>query len=278
MTKLRELTVAELNDAYLRDTHVKGLNKPRIALEKAIKAWDDVDLTGQTNLECARNWFIEGYVQAIEFPTNMVTVPLESVVKDSLTAQKEDLLLDLYKLNAYIPNDGEGNTLTPFGNFAEGYRVGQAEQANTIAQLQLDNTKLREDIVKVKDVFLTGFGTPQQRIDKCLGILSLSTTSQPESQPESTVRNYRTTQKDEALRMAIETLEYLIRKGEPELIRTLLVCKEALSQPVVKESLTTQKPLSDEEIFSLCPYSDEVSEEAFYRGARAIEKRIRTRE
>ena len=32
--------------------------------------------------------------------------------------------------------------------------------------------------------------------------------------------------------------------------------------------------LSDEEIFELCPYSDEVSEEAFYRGARAIEKRI----
>ena len=51
-------------------------------------------------------------------------------------AQKEDLLLDLYKLNAYIPNDGEGNTLTPFGNFAEGYRVGKADQAETIAQLQ----------------------------------------------------------------------------------------------------------------------------------------------
>jgi len=63
-----EPTVAELNDEYLRDTHVEGLNKPRIALEKATKAWYDVDLTGQTNLECARNWFIEGYVQALEFP------------------------------------------------------------------------------------------------------------------------------------------------------------------------------------------------------------------
>ena len=66
--KALELTVAELNDEYLRDTHVEGLNKPRIALEKATKAWNDIDLTGQTNLECARNWFIEGYVQALEFP------------------------------------------------------------------------------------------------------------------------------------------------------------------------------------------------------------------
>jgi hypothetical protein len=47
---------------------------------------------------------------------------------------------------------------------------------NEIRRLQLDNAKLREALVKVKDVFLTGFGTPQQRIDKCLGILSLSTT------------------------------------------------------------------------------------------------------
>ena len=48
------------------------------------------------------------------------------------------------------------------------------------------------------------------------------------------------------------------------------VCK--CEQPVVKESLTVQKPLSDEEIFNLCPYEDAISEEAFYRGARAIEK------
>lgn len=42
----------------------------------------------------------------------------------------EDVLLALYKIYAYIPNDAEGNPLTPFGNFAEGFKVGRA-QLNT---------------------------------------------------------------------------------------------------------------------------------------------------
>lgn len=33
-----------------------------------------------------------------------------------------------------------------------------------------------------------------------------------------------------------------------------------------------REPLSDDEILKLCPYADEISEEAFYRGARQIEK------
>lgn len=107
--------------------------------------------------------------------------------------KKEDLLLDLYKLNAYIPNDAEDNPLTPFGNFAEGYRVGQADQAKYIdllelsiktkdernAQLQLDNDTLRKA--------LEAESYPElQSVSE-----SLSTTSQP----ESTIRNNRTTQK-----------------------------------------------------------------------------------
>ena len=38
------------------------------ALKMAIEAWDNIDTTNQSNIECARNWFIEGYVQALEQP------------------------------------------------------------------------------------------------------------------------------------------------------------------------------------------------------------------
>ena len=34
------------------------------ALRLAIEAWDRIDTTNQSNLECARQWFIEGYMQA----------------------------------------------------------------------------------------------------------------------------------------------------------------------------------------------------------------------
>ena len=33
--------------------------------------------------------------------------------------------------------------------------------------------------------------------------------------------------------------------------------------------------LSDDEIFSMCPYTDESMEEAFYRGARAFEAKLK---
>jgi hypothetical protein len=84
--------------------------------------------------------------------------------------------------------------------------------------------------------------------------------------------------KDEALKMAIETLEYLIRKGEPELIRTLLVCKEAVSQPesqpesVVLNNKTTQKPLSDEEITKMANTWGNGYQPVIIDFARAIEK------
>lgn len=37
--------------------------------------------------------------------------------------KREDMLLDLYKTKAYLPNDAEGNPLTPFGNFCAGYEA-----------------------------------------------------------------------------------------------------------------------------------------------------------
>lgn len=47
---------------------------------------------------------------------------------------------------------------------------------------------------------------------------------------------------------------------------------ESQPESTVDKSSTVQKPLSDEEIFKLCHYIDhDMLEEAFYRGARAIE-------
>lgn len=67
----------------------------------------------------------------------------------------EDLLLDLYKIHAYIPNDADGNPLTPFGNFCAGYEAAKAdsesilqEQQNTIAELKAHINVLREALEK----------------------------------------------------------------------------------------------------------------------------------
>ena len=38
------------------------------ALKLAIKSFDKIDMSNQSNEECARGWFIEGYVQALEQP------------------------------------------------------------------------------------------------------------------------------------------------------------------------------------------------------------------
>ena len=116
-----------------------------------------------------------------------------------------------------------------------------------INQLQLDNEKLRGDIVKVKDVFLTGFGTPQQRIDKCLGILSLSTTSQPVVKESLTAQKLLGIDKDFKLNMSDEL-------------------------PTVDKSLTVQNPLSDEEIFKLSMQCDLNHILGLIDYGRAIEK------
>ena len=50
--------------------------------------------------------------------------------------QREDMLMDLYKIHAYIPNDAVDNPLTPFGNFCCGYDVAKAECEKEIAELK----------------------------------------------------------------------------------------------------------------------------------------------
>lgn len=49
---------------------------------------------------------------------------------------RENVLLDLYKIHAYIPNDEQGNPLTPFGNFVAGYEVFEEAQAKVTVQHQ----------------------------------------------------------------------------------------------------------------------------------------------
>jgi hypothetical protein len=40
--------------------------KPRNYIQEASNVWDTLDTTGQSNLECAREWFIEGYLHGLE--------------------------------------------------------------------------------------------------------------------------------------------------------------------------------------------------------------------
>lgn len=54
----------------------------------------------------------------------------------------EDLLLDLYKIHAYIPNDADGNPLTPFGNFCAGYEAAKAYSEREIADLRAENKQI----------------------------------------------------------------------------------------------------------------------------------------
>jgi len=64
-----------------------------------------------------------------------------------IKAQKrEDMLMDMYKLHAYIPNDAEGNPLTPFGNFCSGYEAATAEANKCIAALESEVAKQTEII------------------------------------------------------------------------------------------------------------------------------------
>ena len=51
---------------------------------------------------------------------------------------RENVLLDLYKIHAYNPNDAVGNPLTPFGNFCEGYQACEAEKDKEIEALKHD--------------------------------------------------------------------------------------------------------------------------------------------
>lgn len=65
-----------------------------------------------------------------------------------MTQQKEDLLLELYKIHAYIPNDFEGEPLTPFGNFCVGYEVAE----KNIESLKCDVKVLETTVHVITDV------------------------------------------------------------------------------------------------------------------------------
>ena len=54
------------------------------------------------------------------------------------TLTNQDVMLDLYKIHAYIPNDATGNPLTPFGNFCEGY-----EAATQASEIEINSLKER---------------------------------------------------------------------------------------------------------------------------------------
>ena len=67
--------------------------------------------------------------------------------------KREDMLLDMYKINAYIPNDAQGNPLTPFGNFCAGYEAAiaymqeqnkSAEQSEPVMAIRLAINEILE--------------------------------------------------------------------------------------------------------------------------------------
>lgn len=60
--------------------------------------------------------------------------------------KKEDLLLDLYKIHAYIPNDAQDNPLTPFGNFCAGFEAAQQQSAGEIAELKVELNVRQKDL------------------------------------------------------------------------------------------------------------------------------------
>lgn len=84
----------------------------------------------------------------------------------------ENELLDLYKTLAYLPNDAEGNPLTPFGNFCAGYEAHaeladkqiaelisdietyvkiSGDQATEIVELQAQINELREALICIDE-------------------------------------------------------------------------------------------------------------------------------
>ena len=68
-------------------------------------------------------------------------------IEELAEAQKhEDMLLELYKFHAYIPNDAMGNPLTPFGNFCEGWQAATEQSQKEIEALQAREKELVEAI------------------------------------------------------------------------------------------------------------------------------------
>lgn len=75
-------------------------------------------------------------------------------MNNSRDAQKrEDMLLELYKFHAYIPNDAMGNPLTPFGNFCEGWQAATEQSQKEIAELEANNDKVKLALASIRDIF-----------------------------------------------------------------------------------------------------------------------------
>jgi DNA-binding transcriptional regulator YbjK len=55
------------------------MSKKDEALNMAIEAWSKLILTNQSNLECARSWFIEGYVHALVNRKPLSTEHIKSI-------------------------------------------------------------------------------------------------------------------------------------------------------------------------------------------------------
>lgn len=70
--------------------------------------------------------------------------------------KREDMLLELYKFHAYIPNDAMGNPLTPFGNFCEGWQAATEQSQKEIEALQAREKELVEALQNlVEDISKT---------------------------------------------------------------------------------------------------------------------------
>lgn len=67
---------------------------------------------------------------------------------------REDMLMDMYKLPAYIPNDAEGNPLTPFGNFSAGYEAASQHYDREIAELNKQYLTLHYSTTLIANKYL----------------------------------------------------------------------------------------------------------------------------
>lgn len=82
----------------------------------------------------------------------------------------ENELLDLYKTLAYLPNDAEGNPLTPFGNFCAGYEAHAELAEKEIAELQAQINVLRGALLEIAETNASKHGTTRMMLERALAI------------------------------------------------------------------------------------------------------------
>ena len=90
------------------------------------------------------------------------------------TLTNQDVMLDLYKIHAYHPNDAEGNPLTPFGNFSAGYEAAKQHYEREIAELKSTVKKWQENSVDLeyscldKNILITELQVNNNRLREAL--------------------------------------------------------------------------------------------------------------